>query len=255
MTKPAKPAKVLELTMDTDATPEALWKALTEAPGLANWFAPEASTSGSGVGSTVTVSWGGGMEFTTPIGVWEPGRHLQWVSEDIMGPGTKLVTDWHIATEAGKTRLRMVQSGFGEFDGWDDFFAGTDAGWRYFLYNLRQYLERHSGKTRRMISRRIPVGISRRDAWRKALEPLNLRLDGGAPLEAVKELEVDGRAVGLRIPALGDALLMIELEGCSPDSFNIGMWLSVYDAAMARRIEASAERAFDRMAEAVKAPT
>ncbi|HUQ29021.1 MAG TPA: SRPBCC domain-containing protein [Usitatibacter sp.] len=254
MTKPGKPARVLELTMDADATPEAVWKAITEGPQLSNWFAPQIQTSGTGVGSTVTVSWGEGMEFTTPIGAWEPGRHVQWVSDGMMGPGTKLVTDWYIETQAGKTRLRLVQSGFGEFDGWADFFDGTEAGWKYFLYNLRQYLERHRGKTRRMISRRIPAGIPRADAWRKALQHMNLKLDG-APLEAVKELEIEGRALGARIPALGDALLMIELEGCTPDSYHIGVWLSVYDASMAQRIQEPAERAFDRLAMEVKAPT
>jgi hypothetical protein len=53
---------------------------------------------------------------------------------------------------------------------------------------------------------------------------------------------------------LGDSLLFIEFEGSS-DSFHIGVWLSVYDTDVAVRIQAPAERAFDRVANEVKAPT
>ena len=63
-----KPARVLELDVAIDATPEEVWKAITEAARVANWFAPDVTGDGSGVGSTLTISWGGGIEFTTTIG-------------------------------------------------------------------------------------------------------------------------------------------------------------------------------------------
>jgi uncharacterized protein YndB with AHSA1/START domain len=254
MTDTKKPAKVLELDVAMHATPEAVFKAITEATDVRNWFAPEASSTGSGKGGTLTVSWGGGMEFTTTFGAWEPGRHVQWVSEDIMGPGTKLVTDWHIATDAGKTRLRLVQSGFGAFDGWDDFFEGTKTGWTYFLHNLRVYLEKHAGKARHLISSRFPVGIGRAQAWKKL--PLGragekVKLDLGEPLDAIVDLNIPERGLALRIPSLHDALLFIEFEG-SGEEFHTGAWLSVYDAKTAARIEAGARKALERMADEVK---
>ena len=263
-----KPAHVLELEVAADATPEAVWKAISEAAGVQNWFAPEVTSAGTGVGSTLTVSWGGDMAFTTAISAWEPNKHVQWLHEDMMGPGTKLVADWFITTEAGKTRLRLVQSGFGEFDGWDDFLASTETGWKYFLYNLRVYVEKHAGKTRRLISSRFPVGISRAAAWKKFFTPgtglvmaastpprqgehVKIDLGEAKPLEAVVEIAIAERALAVMIPALGDALLFVEFEG-GGESFSIGAWLSLYDAAVASRVEAPAKRAMDRLAAAVK---
>lgn len=254
MSDPKKPARVLELDVAIDATPEEVWKAITEAARVSNWFAPDVTGAGEGVGSTLTVSWGSGIEFTTTIGAWEPNRHVRWVNDEMFGPGTRLVADWHIEAQGGQTRLRLVQSGFGEFEGWDDFFEGIDTGWRYFLLNLRVYLETHAGQTRRMISSRFPVGIGRAAAWKKlptAPQGQRVTIDLGEPVQAIVDLLVPEHGLALRIPSLGEALLFIELEG-SGDKFSIGTWLSVYDAAAASRIEPGARKAFERLAAAVK---
>ena len=76
-----------------------------------------------------------------------------------MGPGTSLALDYYLSTENGKTRVRLVQSAFGASEGWDDLFEGIETGWTYFLQNLRIYLEKHQGRTRRMISERIEVDM------------------------------------------------------------------------------------------------
>ena len=249
-----KPAKTLDLHVDIDATPEQVWKAITEAAGIQNWFAPEITASGTGKGSTLTVSWGGDMAYTTPISVWEPNRHVQWLNDDMFGPGTRLVADWYISTEAGKTRLRLVQSGFGDFPGWDDFFAGTEIGWRYFLHNARVYLEKHAGKKRRMISSRFPVGTGRAQAWKKLPAGKvgdKVSVDLGERVDAMVDFAIPERALALRIPSLDDALLFYEFEG-SGEEFHTGAWLSVYDPKAASRIEAGAKQAFDRLAAALK---
>jgi uncharacterized protein YndB with AHSA1/START domain len=249
-----KPAASLELGVAIDATAEAVWKAVTEAAQVGNWFAPEVSGAGSGKGSTLRVSWGGGMEFTTTIGAWEPKRHVQWLHDEMFGPGTKLVADWYIATESGATTLRLVQSGFGGFDGWGDFISSTEVGWRYFLHNIKVYLERHAAKKRRMISRRFPVGIGRSQAWKKlpaARQGDKVTLDLGEKLEAVVDLSIPERGLALRIPSLDHALLFYEFEGTG-EEFHAGAWLSVYDPNAATRIEAGAAQAFDRLSAAVK---
>jgi hypothetical protein len=184
-----------------------------------------------------------------------------------MGPGTSMAVDYHLSTENGKTRVRLVQSAFGESEGWDDLFDGIETGWTYFLQNLRIYVEKHLGRVRRMISDRIEVEMPRRRFWRHLLsdaagfvvggegallagDQIELKLSEPANVRAVVEVLVEGQGLGLRIAELGDALLFVELEG-KGDKFHVGYWLSVYDEAQARALEAPAKRAFRRIHESL----
>lgn len=234
MTKEAKTERTLELHVDVDASIESAWKALTEAEGLANWFAPIAKVSGSGLNSEVTAAWSEEMAFTTRVDAWEPNRRVRWIAEDMMGPGVTLTSDFHLETAGGKTRIRLVQSGFGEFEGWDDFFEGTKTGWTYFLYNLRLYLETHQGRMRRLISERVEVKSPREVAWQhiasavtgvapaaanslKAGDRVRVAFDGGPTANGIVELVVPRNGLAIRLPELTDSVLFIELEGGPPE--------------------------------------
>ncbi len=270
MTKEVQSKRTLEMHVDVEAPIEAAWKALTEAEGLANWFSPIAKVSRPGLNSEVTVAWSEEMSSTARVGAWEPNRRVQWINEGMMGPGTTLAMDFHLEAAGGKTRIRLVQSGFGEFEGWDDFFEGTETGWVYFLYNLRLYLETHLGRTRRMISERFPVKASRDVAWKHiasavtgmappdvnrlaAGDRVRVALDGGPTANGVVEVAVAGKALAIRLPDLTDSLLFIELEGGPPESFHTGLWLSVYDAVRAKELKAPAKRTFIRIHESMPA--
>jgi uncharacterized protein YndB with AHSA1/START domain len=263
-----KPERTLELHVDIDAPLEAAWKAITEGKGIANWFAPIAEVSGEGVGATVTAGWSDEMMMSHTVAAWEPLTHLRLVDDSgWMGEGTSLATDYHLSTENGKTRVRLVQSAFGASDGWDDLFDGIKTGWVYFLQNLRIYLERLQGRTRRMITDRIEVDIPRQKFWRHLLSDAGGFVTGGAgalkagdsiqvkisepgTVRAVVEMLVEGQGLGLRIPEFTDALLFIELEG-KKDKFHVGYWFSVYDEAQAKALEAPAKRAFRRIHESL----
>jgi hypothetical protein len=160
-----------------------------------------------------------------------------------------------------------VQSAFGASEGWDDLFDSIETGWKYFVQNLRIYLEKLQGRTRRMISDRIQVDMPRQKFWRhllsdvgglviggtgasKAGDSVELRLMGPATVRAVVEVLVEGHGLALRIPELTDALLFIELEG-KKDKFHVGYWLSVYDEAQAKALETPAKAAFRRVHESL----
>ena len=201
------------------------------------------------------------MMITSTVVAWEPLKHVRWLDESgWMGEGTSLALDYHLSTESGKTRVRLVQSAFGASEGWDDLFDGIETGWTYFLQNLRIYLEKHQGRVRRMISDRIQVEMPRQEYWRHLLsdagglvvggtgavktgDSIQVRLDKLAPMRAVVELAVESKGLGLRIPELTDALLFVELEG-RKDKFHVGYWFSVYDDAQAKTLEAPAKAAF-----------
>ncbi len=267
MTKEMKSERSVEMHVDVDAPIEAAWKAITEAEGLANWFSPIAKVSGSGLNSEVTAAWSDEMAFTTRVDVWEPNRRVRWISEDIMGPGTMLATDFHLETAGGKTRIRLVQSGFGESEGWDSFFESTETGWTYFLYNLRLYLETHAGRTRRLIWERVEVKAPREAAWRhitsavtgvapaavnalKAGDRVRVAFDGGPMTNGIAELVAAGKGLAIQLPEL-DSVLFVELEGAAPESFHTGWYLSVYDAGRAKELEAPARRTFHRVPESI----
>jgi uncharacterized protein YndB with AHSA1/START domain len=248
-----KPPRVLELEVEIDAPIADAWKAISEGAHMASWFSPQATVSRPGEGGEVTVAWAEGQSWTTKIGVWKPGEHLRWVdASEMFGPGTVVWVDFILTHEKGKTRLRLVQSGFGESGGWDDFFEGTEAGWSYFLCNLRLYVQRHFGKARHMIAQRFEVKLRRDLAWERilgattglvvagnaALEAganVALRLGDAAPLSAVVEVLRPQRALAFRIAELDDALLFVELES-GDEAFHLGLWMSVYDADTAARL-------------------
>jgi uncharacterized protein YndB with AHSA1/START domain len=261
-----KPVRTQELEVEIDAPLEAAWEAITTGPGLANWFAPIGEVSAPGPGASVKSGWSDEMMMSSTVEAWEPMKHVRWLDESgWMGDGTAMTIDYHLTTENGKTRVRLVQSAFGASDGWDDLFEGTKTGWTYFLYNLRVYVERHLGRTRRMISDRIAAGRPRQAFWRHLLseagglvvggtgsvkpgDAVELRISDRGPVRAVADVVVEGHGLGLRIPELTDALLFVELEGRG-DEFSVGYWLSVYDDAAAKQLEGPARRAFRRIHE------
>jgi hypothetical protein len=187
------------------------------------------------------------MTWTSNVSAWEPGRHLQWRDDaSYMGPGAQLECDWTLESEGGKTRVRLVQSGFGDDVAWDGFFEGTDIGWRYFLINLKRYVEDHRGRNRMMAWKRITCGVAREAAWKHLGQSLagsagiaagdTVSLDvGGESVQARVEMVVPQRAMAFRISGLGNALLFVELEG--GESFGIGVYLSIYEPATAARVE------------------
>jgi uncharacterized protein YndB with AHSA1/START domain len=266
MNDAGKPVKVLDLSVDVDASPQEVWNALTTAKGLQNWFPQAATVEGTGVGSVVTFTFGE-MSWPTNVVGWEPGKHLRWGHDDMMGPGTAMLVDFYITTEGGKTRLRLVQSAFGASDAWDNLFEGTEAGWTYFLYNLRIYLEKHLGKMRRMFMDRFEVKLSREVAWKTLLsaaggllvatsgavhagDAVDLKLQDRA-VRANVEVTIDGKVMAMRIPDLADSILFVEFE-LGTDAYNVGLYLSVYDPARARELAEPFARASERVKNALR---
>lgn len=214
----------------TNATPEDVWRALTEGEGLRSWFPVDAKVT-PGLGGTIWLSWGEGMSGEASITAWEPGRHLQWTED--RGP-VKMAVDFHISTRDGQTVVRLVQSGFGDGPEWDGEFHMTSGGWAYFMANLAWHLEHHNGIPRDLLGYRDPSAMSR-DAVYARLCALARRLGG----EPFMERPHTGQA-GFRIRDLNHALLFVEIEPGSPQVRG-GFWLSTYGLAPARLATLRAE--------------
>jgi uncharacterized protein YndB with AHSA1/START domain len=233
----------IELTIDIDATLEEVWQALTTGDGIARWFAPHAAVT-PGEGGSVSVGWDPKEMWDTPITVWEPMRRLQTASEMPSKDGrmVRLAIDYYVEVHGGRVRVRLVHSGFDDSESWDGYIDGLDAGWTFFLFNLKHALERHRGVDRRQLSARFrttaragedhPVfgakGLRVQPAV-SALRPGDAcRVSlGGVDVDATVAVRHAPRTIAFVVPAWNDALLFVEREGLK-ETHQLGIWLSLY---------------------------
>jgi uncharacterized protein YndB with AHSA1/START domain len=235
----------IDLTVDTSASLDAVWRALTDPKELERWFPMQASGT-TGPGGHITLSWGPPMEWTTEVKVWDPPKHIQFADPaDPSRPEAALRLDFHVETRAGRTVVRLVHSGFDASADWDDQFTSTTNGWRYFLMNLRHYLERHDHTPRTMVWERRQMTKPPSDVWASLFEEPVL---GGVVETKLEEVSRGWHAWG-RIPSLNDALLFVEFEG-GPRATggNVGVWISTYGvpAAKTSALQTALTAALDR---------
>jgi uncharacterized protein YndB with AHSA1/START domain len=237
--------RALDLSIDIDATVEEVWQALTTGEGIARWFGPYAAVT-PGEGGSVSVGWDPKEMWDTPITVWEPLRRMQTASEMPTKDGrtVRLAVDYYVEAHGGRVRVRLVHSGFDDSGAWDGYIDGLDAGWTFFLFNLKHALERHRGVDRQQLSARFrtiapdggdhPVfggkGLRVQPAV-TSLEPgdaCRFRL-GGRDVDATVAMRRAQRAIAFVVPSWNDGLLFVEREGMK-EAHGLGVWVSLYGA-------------------------
>jgi uncharacterized protein YndB with AHSA1/START domain len=229
--------KKIEQEVVIRATPEEVWRALTDAEELKRWFPLDARVH-PGPGGSVMLSWGEGMDWESGIEVWEPNRHLRTV--DAGGGPQKMAVDYYIEARGGETVLRLVHSGFAD-DAWEDELDTTSSGWGAFFANLRHYLERHPGEPRTLaFYRHPPVQLDRETVFARLVGKMNIRREGGRYTSDWFEgrIDVDRPPIHFTGSAenWNDGWLMIEIEPgrgrCRPC-----IWVSLYGEEQAKAPE------------------
>lgn len=147
----------VEGTIEIGASPERVWRALTDPRELERWFPLEARVE-PGPGGSVWLSWKNEFAGASEITAWEPPRLLSYVwggPED----APPQMTEFTLEGRGGSTRLRVVTSGFPADASWDDWVEGTRLGWSFELRSLKTYLEDHDGEERHVVylRRRVPL--------------------------------------------------------------------------------------------------
>jgi hypothetical protein len=159
----------------------------------------------------------------------------------------------------------MVNAGFSAEDDWAEFLDTIDSGWRYFLWNLKFYVERHAGTPRRMVWERRKIAVAKDSAWTRLLGPGGVAA-GALPAAVGNGVELWSGASGATvqvnepihfaatIPDLNDAVLFLELEP-GQGEYSLGVWLSLYglDEARAIALEGSLKARLDDLFPAVDA--
>jgi uncharacterized protein YndB with AHSA1/START domain len=234
--------RTMEKTFDIKATPDAVWKALTDAEELMNWFPVDARVT-PGKGGEILMSWGEEMHGSR-ITIWEPGRHLQTEWESPNSP-TPLTVDYFIEGKGGATRLRLVHSGFGSGGAWEEEYDGVSRGWNFELRGLRHYLEHHPGVKRQIawVSRALDVDYV--EAWNRIMGAGGLGYRGSSDAGEGERFSFEGAGVRLdgevrdmfpprqfagTVEQFNDAYMRVAIEhGCHGDDVTrVNLWLSAY---------------------------
>jgi uncharacterized protein YndB with AHSA1/START domain len=263
--------RTFEMTIGIAASPDDVWRALTEAGELVRWF-PLGAHVTPGEGGTMRWSWGEGWSGEARIEAWEPGRRLRLVEErrqayDAEGqlipdapPGTvPLAIELTLESTDGSTSLRLVHSGFERGAGWDDEFDGISLGWQYELRSLKHYLERQCGLDRRVGWARgaSPLGVA--EVWDRLFGPGGLAVEGepagtvcvsggGDRLCGSVLLTIPERELVLVVNDLGAGILRISTHRAAGQT-GVSIWLATWRGADFPRVEAFATRAQDMLNE------
>lgn len=127
--------RTIEKEVFIRASPERVFRALTDPAELSRWF---------GVGAEVDLRPGGALKF-----IWQEGSEAGQVL--VVEPPRRFVFVWgstHV-TEAtfllepqdGGTLLRFTETGFGPGDDWDRVYSDNVSGWDEELAHLRAWVE------------------------------------------------------------------------------------------------------------------
>jgi uncharacterized protein YndB with AHSA1/START domain len=162
-----------ETSISIEAPIEEVWAALTEAKEIVRWFSPKVTVE-PGVGGHIVSHWGPGMDWATTIEVWEPTRHLRLseVRDRMISPmehkmsSRRLVQDYYLETEGGKTVLRLAHSGFGDDEDWDLEYDATRGGWFSCFFRMKETIERHRDE---LVHNGIEILLLRGAPWREVL--------------------------------------------------------------------------------------
>lgn len=218
-------------SVEIDASPERVWRALTEAEELERWFPLEARVE-PGEGGSIFMSWQNEYAGESEILTWDPPTLLRiswgWAEE-----GPIQVTEYRIEAKGGGTHLRVVTSGFPADAQWDEWVEGTNRGWRFELGSLKHYLERHEGRDRDVIYLRRRVALTHGEVWKRLFgaEGLAERPLGGRPFDESPPMQY---AAVVDDPP--DAMLRVSVEPSylGPDARDVTLWLSAWGDHRAR---------------------
>ena len=254
MTTPDKKnTRDIQLSVELDASPEEVFRAVTEGTELAKWLCPEARTTApeGGKKGSIWISWGEGMSAEHEIEIFDPPKRIRHPSGKNGETKAELYADWSIeAREGGTTTLRLVHSGFSASADWDDDFEAHARGWRLMLQNLRQYFAHHRDEPAAHLPFMSKVDAPRGSLWQSLLgklglsappkvgDPFRFTTPKGDVLTGEVDFVTDTYDLALVVREYGDALLRFTTMGKadSPSTFVYG-YVIAYGAERERARE------------------
>jgi uncharacterized protein YndB with AHSA1/START domain len=128
------------------ATPENVYRALTETEKLAQWWTTDTKGRGAKVGDTLEF-WFNGHSFCQNFNVkeLEPGKRVVWKAPKGQGAGEWEDTEiaFNLSADEKQTFIQFRHTGWKESS---DFQGHCSMRWAVFLLSLRDVLERGKGR-------------------------------------------------------------------------------------------------------------
>lgn len=230
----------IDVSVEVPGTPEEVWETIATGPGISSWFIPMAVDGREG--GEVVFDWGAYGRQTGRVTAWDPPRRIAYVDET----ETPLAYEWLVeARDGGTCVVRLVNSGFGDGEGWDEQYDGMSMGWPLFLEVLRLQRTYFSGVGARASIPTVMVPGPGAPAWAAFCAAIGVptglaegdrfsaSADGVAALDGTVATVREAPAVRayhvvLDEPAPGIAMVLAEGEG---DLVACSLYTYVYDEA------------------------
>lgn len=235
----------IELEVEVAGTPDEVWQAIATGPGISSWYVPHTVEERQGGAATASFGDAPEMQIAGRVAAWEPPHRLVFDGgEGVAG----FAFEWLVeARDGGMCIVRLVNSGFGSGDEWDEQYDAMTDGWKLFLFNLQLHRRHFAGRW--AISMQ-PVGtwpVDRDTAWSRLTSALGVpaspepgrALTIGAdtsPRMTGSLVGVGPRWVALLLdePAPGTAFVAAEWSG---DSTAVSVWSYLYGPEAAAIVE------------------
>ncbi|SRR6266568_9613866 len=132
-----------------EAPIDVVWRVVTEPAQITQWFASTAELEGRS-GGEGRLAFQQGETYSLQVETFEPPHRFayRWLHESgaKARPDNSMLVEFTLHDEAGKTRLRVVESGFDEVDWTDEakakYAERHTTGWELILGRLRDYAAR-----------------------------------------------------------------------------------------------------------------
>lgn len=161
------PTRRIDLEIEVPGSPEEVWAAIATGPGITSWMHPTEVEGREG--GVLSYDMGYGPQSADIVG-WEPPRRFATAGALWQPPGEAtpmpLATEWLVRAVSGDTCLvRMVMSGFGDGESWQEEIDGMARQLWVSLLNLRLYLTHFRGRHGTWLSVASRTEASPEQAW------------------------------------------------------------------------------------------
>ncbi len=232
----------IELEVEVPGTPEEVWQAIATGPGISSWYVPHTVEERTGGSATASFGAAPEMQIRGRVVEWDPPHRIIFDGgEGVDG----LAFEWTVqARDGGMCTVRLVNSGFGSGESFDDHYDQMTEGWKLFLFNLKLHLTHFSGQH---ATAALPMATwpgPKQQTWSTLTNALGIpeapavgsRIDvttSDAPPFGGTVVEAESWRIALLLdqPAPGTAFIAAEGGG---DQVGVSIWSYLYGDAGAK---------------------